>query len=91
MPKIEILHVRDPDQSCVHTVFVDGVEVSYGAFTMESVDAGAGGSRKEWNEHTEFLRNENPEGHSPAFLEATLEARAEDSESKYLDDDDSEW
>ncbi len=40
MPRIQIIHHRDPDAGCIHTVFVDDREVEH--FEVEDIDPGAG-------------------------------------------------
>lgn len=71
MARIEILHIRDPDDHCNHIVFVDGVQVNV---AIEDVDPGYGYSTvDEWNEGTKRVAKNY--GYSEAFGTAVLEAR----------------
>jgi hypothetical protein len=43
MPRIDIIHMRDPDSSCDHEVYLDGVPVTYkDDLHFWSYDPGAG-------------------------------------------------
>jgi hypothetical protein len=43
MPRIDIIHMRDPDSSCDHEVYIDGVQVTYkDDLHFWSYDPGAG-------------------------------------------------
>jgi hypothetical protein len=75
--KVEILHQRDPDAGCVHTVFVDGVAIE--DYTVEDVDPGAGYERADWD-----ARFEMDESYSPAFREATVAALTAAGDSPYI-------
>ena len=79
---IEIIHGRDPDMSCEHTVFVNGERDDH--WTVESVDPGAGHERSSWDEHTDWV--ESHQGYSPAFRQAVVAERAEASNSQYITD-----
>lgn len=95
--KIEILHVRDPDGGCDHTVFVDGalVEgwdvvdgewVKVGDLTVEDVDAGRGYTREDWEENLQATRD--AEGYSDAFRAACVEAMGDPPGGKYIEGED---
>jgi hypothetical protein len=77
---VEILHQRDPDSSCVVTLFLDGVETD--DFTLEDIDPGAGYSPAEWDERVAEVRT----SYSPAFRTATLLALGESNDSPYITD-----
>lgn len=49
---IEAIDVRDPDSNTEPTFFVDGVEVDV---QTHSIDAGAGWTSSEWNQHVEEM------------------------------------
>lgn len=68
-PKVEVLHVRDPDGYCEVDIYLDGVAARA---TEQSIDPGAGRTRSGWNEHLSEV--EGDETLSPAFKAATLEA-----------------
>lgn len=79
--KVEVLHHRNSDSGCDLRVFVDGVEVG---FTLESVDAGAGHERAEWNES--LLHTAGNAELSEAFRVASVDARVSEAEySKYIE------
>jgi hypothetical protein len=85
--RIDIIHMRDPDSSCDHEVYVDGKRVSsvYGvdtdpAITVEfwSFDPGAGYDRDEIEENkTAGIAA------APDFLKATIEQIWDDMEPTY--------
>jgi hypothetical protein len=83
-PRLEVLVERDPDGGTDVTLFVDGVRTEYDG---EVVDPGYGHMRSEWDEHTKDVPTL---GYSEAFTAAVLEARAQWSDSKYIEDDDVE-
>jgi hypothetical protein len=87
LPRVEILHERDPDSSCDVSLYLDGRLITYKdtSYVEESVDPGAGGSLSDWNEHIAVL--EADEGLSEAFRTAAVEANNRGAESPYLDDD----
>ena len=80
---IEILHGRDPDSGCDHTVFVDGERVDH--VTVEDIDPGRGYTREDWDEHTEWV--ESSTSYSPAFRDAVLAEREEAGDSQYIADE----
>jgi hypothetical protein len=82
-PKLEVLHVRDPDAYCDITIFTNGVESNN--WTEESVDAGAGYTSTDWADRTAEV--EADDTHSPAFKAATLEARNSWEDSSYITHD----
>jgi hypothetical protein len=84
MPKIEILHVRDPDSSCELTVFVDGVAID--KFTEESVDPGAGYVLKDWKRETKRIKK-GEYNYSPAFRDAVVTSRKAANDSEYMRDE----
>ena len=81
MAKIEILHHRDPDASCVLRVFVDGVEIQ--EYTVEDIDPGAGYEADEWDERIADVKDTPT--YSPAFAAATLETLGDASDSPYIE------
>lgn len=80
--RLEVLVIRDPDGGTDVEVFIDGEPWAY---AEEVVDPGRGHVRSEWDEHTASVEAE--EDYSPAFKAAVLAARAEASDSKYIEDD----
>lgn len=90
LPRVEILHERDPDSSCDISLYLDGRLITYKdtAYVEESVDPGAGGSLSDWNEHIAVLAAD--EGLSEAFRAAAIGANNRGAESPYLDDEDDE-
>lgn len=84
--KIEILHVRDPDGGCDHTVFVDGLAIEHPALSVEDVDAGRGYTREDWDESTEWFLDQHPSA-SEAFKAAVLAAREDPPGGKYIEED----
>lgn len=83
LPKVEIIHGRDPDSECGIDVYVDGVRVTQ--FYLEDIDPGRGHTRQSWDENTEALRENTTL--SPAFREAAIAAREEFGDSKYIEDE----
>lgn len=69
-PRIEVLHVRDPDYSCSTEVWIDGVKVDH--VHIEDIDPGRGYTDAEWEESAEEVRNDDRT--SPDFKAAALEA-----------------
>jgi len=82
-PQIEVLAVTCPDGDVHVRVFVDGVERD--DFVIHAVDAGAGHTREDWNETTEWVRTR--EEYSLAFREAVVEARQDPPGSEYIEED----
>lgn len=80
-PKLEILHQRDPDSGCVHTVFVDGAQTQ--DYDLEDIDPGAGYEGSDWDERLEATRQD--EDRSPAFRDAAVQALEESADSQYID------
>lgn len=79
-PLIEIIHGRDPDSSCEHTVFLDG-GVTHD-YEIVDLDPGRGWEREDWEEFKESALA----GGSPAFR-AALEAEFESHDnSQYIED-----
>lgn len=84
-PKVEVLHVRDPDSSCGVTVWIDGVEVS---FDEESIDPGRGYSRGEWYDRmTDNADPTNNPRRSPAYRAAVADALEQAGGSEYIEPD----
>jgi hypothetical protein len=80
-PRIEVLTVRDPDGYTDVSVFIDGRALEY---TDETVDAGAGHDRGEWDEYTETVRTTT--SYTPAFRDAVLAARQDPPGEQYITD-----
>lgn len=80
-PRIEVLTVRDPDGATEVRVFVDGHEVEYSG---ETIDAGAGHTRADWDEHTETVRA--MESYTPVFRDAVLDAREDPLGDEHITD-----
>lgn len=78
---VEIVHGRDPDEGCEHTVFVDGARVD--AY-VEDIDPGRGYERESWDENIEAIRTQ--EGLSEAFREHAIATREAYGDSKYITD-----
>lgn len=79
---LEILHVRDPDSYCTHTVFVNG-EQSFGnaGITIEDIDPGAGTEPKEWRRSTrEIKKNKSL---TKAFRRFVVDVRNQYNDSKW--------
>lgn len=102
-PRVEILHVRDPDGPCDHTVFLNGVELRWrfvaeerttrafhgddpAVFYVEDVDAGGGGTRADWNDHTAHVAN--TDRYSEEFKAAVVAAREDPPGSDYIEEED---
>lgn len=58
-PKVEILHERDPDEGCFHTVWVDGTKTD--AWSEWNVDPGRGHVASEWVPAIEDINASTPE------------------------------
>ena len=87
---VEIVHYRDPDQSCDVAVFVDGIEVRERARLFEgdsvryvSIDPGAGYSRSDWD----AARIEDMVGLSPDAQTKVGMCYDDADESRYIDED----
>jgi hypothetical protein len=79
--KIEIIHGRDPDSSCGHTVFLNGVR--FDNAEIVDLDPGRGWLREDWDEFKESALATG----TPAFREAlAAEFEAFDG-SKYIEED----
>lgn len=78
--KIQILHVRHPDEGCHVRVFIEGQEVTVS--DIEDIDPGRGWLRSEWNDRlAEFeVAEETP------FNSAVHEALLAAADSSYIDD-----
>jgi hypothetical protein len=80
--RIEILTVRDPDESTVVRMFIDGVEVE--GYAEVSVDPGAGHMLSDWRaSQAEILAGDYSEG----FKTAALAAYEEEEGSEYVTPD----
>jgi len=91
--EIQILHIRDSDEGCDITVFIDGAQVKNPVawvvgdidFTCENIDAGRGWTTAEWNARIASMRAMvaiDPSDFNVAHLEA-LESY---SNSPYITD-----
>lgn len=78
-PKVEVLHVRDPDNYCEVDIYLDGVAARA---TEQSVDPGAGWTRSDWEAHVEEVKNDK--SLSPAFRVAALKALERHNTSNYI-------
>jgi hypothetical protein len=74
--RIDIIHMRDPDSSCDHEVYVDGVPIT--DFEIHSFDPGAGYEMNEWEEDKQ-ARIEN----TPDYLKARIAAIIDEMEPTY--------
>lgn len=84
LPKIELLHSRDPDSACVIEMWIDSEPTS--AYIEESIDPGAGHQRSEWDQYTADV--EADPNYSEAFKATVVAARNEVAEySKYIEED----
>jgi hypothetical protein len=80
MPRIEILHGRDPDSSCELTVFIDGVPTN--DWSEIDVDPGAGHDRESWQERIDDTRAD--EHLTPGFREAAARELEGALDSPYI-------
>lgn len=86
-PRIDIVHVRDPDSESTIQVFVDGVETT--DYRMFSLDIGASGpSAAEWAERqAEAVARASDRPAVAAAVDAAYEAYADSSWLSEEDDD----
>lgn len=76
LDKVEVLHVRDPDEGCHIQVFVNGVKVQH---TEEDIDPGRGYTRADWNERiAKYAGDQTP------FGQAAHSALVESDDSQYI-------
>lgn len=82
--RIEIIHGRDPDGYCNHTVFVNGERVT--GVHIDDIDPGAGGwTASEWRERIEEAKADD--GLTPAYREAYVAELTEWASSSWIADD----
>lgn len=79
--KLTILHVRDPDNACDVTVFIDGVQVPWQEVEMVDIDAGRGYDLEDWEESIAWAEK-MPK--SP-LRDAVLEAYGDPPGATYID------
>lgn len=51
--RIDIIHVRDPDFECDHTVYLNGTRIGSDQVSIEDVDPGRGYQREDYEERLE--------------------------------------
>ena len=78
---VEIIHGRDPDSSCDHTVFVNGEPTT--DYNLVDLDPGRGWEREDWES---FKESELRSG-TPAFREALEREFESYGDSKYIEDE----
>lgn len=83
MPKIEILHGRDPDSECALDVWIDGVRVV--DFREIDVDPGRGYTREDWDERIRELEERDDPTLSEPFREAALATLRTHADSEYIE------
>jgi hypothetical protein len=83
MPRIEILHVRDPDYDCVIEVYIDGRLLPGDQYHIEDVDPGRGYQSEDIQEHIDGLRGDL--SLSLRFRESAIEAYTQALDSEYVD------
>lgn len=79
-PRVEVIHWRDPDNSCEHVVFIDGVEVPADVYT---IDPGHGYTRIEWDMDTEAQVSSA----SPLVAEVLRNARDDVADGPYINEE----
>lgn len=80
-PKVQIIHSRDPDMGCEHSVYVDGVKLDDTGYEVEDIDPGAGAERADWNERIADARKD-----TSAFGQELLDLLGAYSDSPYIED-----
>jgi len=77
-PRVEIVHVRDPDSTCELFVFVDGVPCETAEWY--DTDPGAGHTTADWDRATEWQVNSA----CPATADLIREVRGEARQSDHI-------
>lgn len=80
-PKIEILHVRDPDNACYVMTWVNGAITTLAH--VEDIDAGRGWTREDWDARVHEIEHESP-GYSEDYRGAILDAMADPPGSGHI-------
>lgn len=81
---IEILHTRDPDSGCEHTVFLNGVRYDQGVnLYIEDIDPGAGYTPDTWEERIKEARDNDAWSPTPEFRELVIRTLEANKNSKY--------
>lgn len=84
LPRIEILHDRDPDSGCGVVMYVNGVLTSPTLY--EDIDPGRGYHRSDWDNYIQLATERTDI--SEAFREACLQHLNDAADSQYIREDD---
>ena len=79
--RLEILHHRDPDSSCEHVIFLNGVRLDWSQVDLEDVDPGAGYEKADWKERIKDAKK--ADYRTPEFRQLVVDALKANKNSKY--------
>lgn len=85
LPKVQIVHGRNPDAECGLTVFVDGQRVDA---EVEDIDPGRGYTRSDWDVRLRDAAIAVQENPGDAYRLAVWQELTEAGDSQYITDND---